>query len=140
MSKIDLLKEQISQKEKYIDQMRQEHQQRVVQLKAKYEAEIGGIESKIGTIVAQRRTVLEQKEAALREAAKVHESARVEASKALQSLSEAQKLIPVTKKKQENTYKTAEKSLQKQIAQIVKTAQNEIKALKKQIPADEKAK
>lgn len=66
MSKIDLLKEQISQKEKYIDQMRQEHQQRVVQLKAKYEAEIGGIESKIGTIVAQRRTVLEQKEAALR--------------------------------------------------------------------------
>ncbi len=140
MSKIDLLKEQIAQKTVYIEQMKQEQQQRAEQLKNKYEAELNGIDTKIGAIVEQRRAVYEQKQALEKEAAKALEAARMETFKAMQSLSEAQKLIPNTKKKQETTHKTAEKALEQEIAQSIKTTQNEIKALQKLLAAEEKAK
>ena len=140
MSKVDLLKEQIAEKEKYIEQMKQEQNQRAEQLKAKYEAEINGIESKIGSIVEQRRAMLEQKQAAEREADKVHENAKEETRKAQKSLAEAKNLIPNTKQKQATTYKAAQKALDQEIGQIIKTAQNEIKSLQKQMQAEGKAK
>jgi chromosome segregation ATPase len=136
---VDQLKDQIAQKMRYIEQFKQEQDRKVQQLKAKFDAEINGIESKIGAIVQQRTAMLEQKQTAEKQADLLHEKAKAETRKAQQSLAEVKKLVGNTRRKQELAFKTAEKAAQQEFNQAMKAAQNEIKTLQKQIAAVEKA-
>ncbi len=139
MSTTDQLRDQIAQKMRYIEQFKQEQDRKVQQLKAKFDAEVNGIESKIGAIVQQRTAMLEQKQTAEKQADQAHENARAETRKAQQALAEAKKLVGNTRRKQELAFKTAEKAAQQEFNQAMKAAQNEIKVLQKKIAAEEKA-